>query len=82
MNAASRTWTHILTHLAEGGAFASDAARANAIRRAREAALADEGGHAFDQAMADHGAPARPITAQPIRWVPRRTVEERAKAMP
>ena len=63
-----RNLAHILEHLAEGGAFATAAARAEAIRAAREAALADEGGRALDAALAAHGAPARPVAAQPIRW--------------
>ena len=66
-----RNLAHILEHLAEGGAFATAAARAEAIRAAREAALADEGGRALDAALVAHGAPARPVAAQPIRWQPR-----------
>ena len=59
---------HILDHLASGGSFASTAARAAAIAQAREAALADEGGKALDLALVHHGAPPRPVVAQPIRW--------------
>ena len=59
---------HILDHLANGGSFASTAARAAAIAQAREAALADEGGKALDLALVHHGAPPRPVVAQPIRW--------------
>ena len=59
---------HILEHLATGGSFASAAARAAAIAHAREAALADEGGKALDLALVSHGAPPRPVVAQPIRW--------------
>jgi indolepyruvate ferredoxin oxidoreductase, beta subunit len=66
-----RNLAHIVDHLATGGHFADGRARATAIRQAREAALADEGGKAFDQALAAHGAPARPVTAQPIRWTAR-----------
>ena len=40
---------HIVDHLASGDAFATPAARAAAIREAREAALADEGGKALDR---------------------------------
>ena len=43
--------------------------RARAIREAREAALADEGGRGLDAALVRHGAPARPVVAQPIRFV-------------
>jgi len=59
---------HILAHLAtEDGRSAT--LRAQAIRDAREAALADEAGRALDRTLAAHGAPPRPATAQPIRWV-------------
>jgi indolepyruvate ferredoxin oxidoreductase beta subunit len=54
---------HILAHLAD--------APAAAIRQAREAALADEGGIGFAQALARHGAPPLAATVQPIRWLPR-----------
>lgn len=67
-----RNLFHILDHLADGGAFATGAARAEALRQAREAALADEGGRALDAALAAHGAPPRPPAAQPIRWHRRR----------
>ncbi len=57
---------HVLDHLAPG---ADAAAAALGIQAAREAALADEAGTALDAALRAHGAPARPIKAQPIRWV-------------
>lgn len=57
---------HVLEHLARGG-VASEAA--NAIRVAREAALADDAGKALDAALVQHGAPPRPVKAVPIRWV-------------
>ena len=66
-----RNLAHIVDHLADGGAFANASARAAAIRQAREAALADEGGRALDQALVAHGAPPRPVVAQPIRWMKR-----------
>jgi indolepyruvate ferredoxin oxidoreductase beta subunit len=56
-----RNLAHILDHLKT----------ADAIRDAREAALADEGGRGLDTALARHGAPARPVVAQPIRFVRR-----------
>lgn len=62
---------HILRHLAQGVAFDSAAARAHAIDQAREAALRDEAGTALDQTLRAHGAPAREVKAQPIRWLPR-----------
>jgi indolepyruvate ferredoxin oxidoreductase, beta subunit len=62
---------HILTHLVEGAASQPPQLRAAAVRQAREAALADEGGKALDTALARHGAPPRPLVAQPIRFVRR-----------
>ena len=52
--------------------------RAKAIAAARTAALSDEAGKALDQALVQHGAPARPVKAQPIRWV--KSPPGRAKA--
>lgn len=62
---------HVIGHLA-GLPGASAAARAEAIAAARSAALADDAGKALDATLAQHGAPARPIKAQPIRWMKRR----------
>lgn len=66
------TLLHVLDHLAVAGTFESPVQRAAAIRAARTAALADEDGTALDAALAQHGAPPRPVRAQPIRWVKRR----------
>jgi indolepyruvate ferredoxin oxidoreductase, beta subunit len=74
---AKENLLHIIEHLAQSAVFPTDAARAQAIAQAREAALKDEGGLALDQAMLQHGAPARPVKAQPIRWV--KTPPGRAK---
>jgi indolepyruvate ferredoxin oxidoreductase beta subunit len=41
------------------------------IRRAREAALADENGSALDLALAQAGAPPRPVRPMPVRWFKR-----------
>jgi indolepyruvate ferredoxin oxidoreductase beta subunit len=57
---------HVLEHLARGG-VAPEAAQA--IRAAREAALADDAGKALDAALVQHGAPPRPVKAVPVRWV-------------
>jgi indolepyruvate ferredoxin oxidoreductase, beta subunit len=57
---------HVLDHLAHG-ASAQEAAQA--VAAARAAALADDAGKAFDAALAQHGAPARPAREQPIRFV-------------
>ncbi len=56
-----------MTHLAAGDAPAT--VRAAAVREAREAALADEGGSALDAALVRHGAPPRPVVARPIRFL-------------
>jgi indolepyruvate ferredoxin oxidoreductase, beta subunit len=57
---------HVLEHLAHGP---SAAASARAIAAARAAALADDAGKALDATLAQHGAPARPVKEQPIRWM-------------
>jgi len=71
---------HIVAELGEAGEFATPADRARAIRSAREAALADEGGQALDRALVAHGAAPRPVIAQPIRWTGRRPAETRARS--
>jgi indolepyruvate ferredoxin oxidoreductase beta subunit len=48
------------------------AERAQAVAAARSAALADDAGRALDAALLAHGAPARPVKAQPIRWMKRK----------
>lgn len=63
---------HVIEHLARAATFASDSARAQAIAAARSAALSDEAGKALDQTLVQHGAPARPVKEQPVRWVKRR----------
>jgi indolepyruvate ferredoxin oxidoreductase, beta subunit len=59
---------HVLDHLAQRP---DAAAAAQAIAAARTAALADDAGTAFDAALAQHGAPPRPVKAVPIRFVRR-----------
>jgi indolepyruvate ferredoxin oxidoreductase, beta subunit len=76
---AKENLLHIIHHLAQAAPFASDDLRAQAIAQAREAALKDEAGTALDQALLQHGAAARPLKAQPIRWV--KTPPGRAKAV-
>ncbi len=68
-----RNLLHVIEHLAAAPLpDGSPAARAGAIAAAREAALADEAGTALDAALVRHGAPPRPVVAQPIRWMKRR----------
>jgi len=66
---AKENLLHVINHLAKTTVFTSDEARAKAIAAARSAALSDEAGKALDQTLVQHGAPARPVKAQPIRWV-------------
>jgi indolepyruvate ferredoxin oxidoreductase beta subunit len=61
---------HIIDHLAFGPAVAAD--HAAAVRAAREAALADDAGRALDQTLLAHGAPARPVREQTVRWYKRK----------
>ena len=60
-----------LLHITDQLATADQPAerRAAAIEAALAAALKDEGGVALDQALQAHGAAARPVKAQPIRWM-------------
>jgi indolepyruvate ferredoxin oxidoreductase beta subunit len=60
---------HVLDHLALDAARGNALARAAAVSAACEAALADDAGAALDQALERHGAPARPLKEQPIRWL-------------
>jgi indolepyruvate ferredoxin oxidoreductase beta subunit len=63
---------HIVGHLAQSSAFATEATRSAALAAARPAARADDAGPALDATLRQHGAPARETRAQPIRWVQRR----------
>jgi indolepyruvate ferredoxin oxidoreductase beta subunit len=65
---------HVIRHLASP-AFGTVAERTEAIRRAREAALADDAGKALDKTLNELGAPPREIKAQPIRWMPRQRIK-------
>ncbi|CAN5751301.1 indolepyruvate oxidoreductase subunit beta family protein [soil metagenome] len=59
---------HVLNHLAQGPVPET---AAQAIAAARIAALDDDAGKALDATLLAHGAPARPVKAQPIRWMPK-----------
>jgi indolepyruvate ferredoxin oxidoreductase beta subunit len=62
-----RNLEHILAHgLAADVPLSEQTQR---IERWRRAALQDEAGQALDQALAQHGAPARPVPEQPILWL-------------
>ena len=58
---------HVLDHLATAARPAAD--NAAAIAAARAAALADDAGIALDATLVRHGAPARPVKEQPLRFV-------------
>ena len=62
---------HVVDHLALATTIAEPARRAEAIRDARTAALADEVGTALNKALLQHGAPARPVKVSPMRFVRR-----------
>ncbi|MDM0043799.1 indolepyruvate oxidoreductase subunit beta family protein [Variovorax dokdonensis] len=67
-----RNLIHVIETLATAQGSDADAqpqARAQAIAAVRTAALADDSGKALDAALIRHGAPARPVQAQPIRWM-------------
>jgi len=61
-------FTRILDTIVGGGSFASDAARASAIRAAREAALADPEGRKLDQSLEAVGVPPRPPQPKPLQF--------------
>ncbi len=60
---------HVLDHLANADHPPAD--NAAAIAAARAAALADDAGIALDATLVRHGAPARPVKEQPLRFVRR-----------
>ena len=61
---------HVIEHLAFAPRPPAD--RAEAVKAARLAALADETGSAFDRTLLAQGAPARPVPEHRIRWYKRR----------
>lgn len=63
---------HVLDHLAVGGEWDGPQARAEAIRAARVAALADDAGKELDKTLVRHGAAPLPVKAQTIMWVKKR----------
>lgn len=58
---------HVVRHVAVAPGVDAER-RAAAVRALREAALAEASPHAFDAALAAHGAPAREPRPQPVRW--------------
>jgi indolepyruvate ferredoxin oxidoreductase beta subunit len=60
---------HILRHVCGPASAVPLAEKAQAVARIRQAALQDEAGQALDQALLQHGAPARPVKEQPVLWM-------------
>lgn len=60
---------HILRHVCGPASKVPVAEQAEAVARVRQAALQDEAGQALDQALLQHGAPARPVKEQPVLWM-------------
>ena len=60
---------HILRHVCGPASAVPAAEQAEAVARIRQAALQDEVGQALDQALLQHGAPARPVKEQPVLWM-------------
>lgn len=72
-----RRFDAILTQIVEGGDFADAAARADAVARARAAALADTDGRALRAEAAQLGAA---VAEQPLRFAPPRRAKPPAPA--
>ncbi|MGA8052011.1 MAG: indolepyruvate oxidoreductase subunit beta family protein [Burkholderiales bacterium] len=68
----------IMDTLVEGGAVADATERAAAIRKAREAALADPEGRSLEGSLAAHGIAPLPPTAKPLQFFRRPTNERKA----
>jgi indolepyruvate ferredoxin oxidoreductase beta subunit len=60
---------HILRHVCGPASKLPLQERAAAVAQIRQAALQDEAGQALDQALLQHGAPARPVKEQPVLWM-------------
>ena len=60
---------HILKTVCVPDFSQSAAAQIAAVSQIRKAALQDEAGQLLDQALMQHGAPVRPVKAQPILWM-------------
>ncbi len=60
---------HILHTVCVPNSAKSVAEQISAVAQIRKAALQDEAGQQLDQTLMLHGAPARPIKAQPILWM-------------
>lgn len=63
---------HVIEQLAPARDGRTAVQRAEAVRAARTAALADDAGRALDQTLVAHGAAPRPAREQPVRFYRRR----------
>jgi indolepyruvate ferredoxin oxidoreductase beta subunit len=70
----------ILDTLVEGGALADERARVEAIRKAREAALADPEGRKLEQSLESHGIAPLPPRLKPVRFMRRPQSEKKKSA--
>ncbi len=75
---AKANFLRILDTLVQGGAFLDDRARAVAIAKAREAALADPEGRGLENSLAAHGVEPLPPQSKPIRFMPRPKPDRKA----
>ena len=60
---------HILKTVCVPDASKTAAEQTAAVSQIRKAALQDEAGQLLDQTLSLHGAPVRPVKAQPILWM-------------
>ena len=77
---AKANFLRIMDTIAEGGTFASDAARAAAIKAAREAALADPEGRKLEQSLEAVGIAPLPPQPKPLRFFRRPPGSEKRAA--
>lgn len=74
------SFLRILGTLVEGGALADDRARIEAIRGAREAALADPEGRGLEQSLESHGIEPLPPRPHPVKFMRKPRAEGRKAA--
>lgn len=70
----------ILDTLVEGGPLPDDRARVEAIRKAREAALADPEGRKLEHSLESHGIAPLPPKLKPVRFMRRPQPEKKKSA--
>jgi indolepyruvate ferredoxin oxidoreductase, beta subunit len=75
-----RNFLRVLDTLVEGGAVPDAQARAQAIRTARDSALADPEGRALEGSLSAHGIAPLPPEAKPVRFMERPRADGRKAA--